>query len=199
MRIILVRHGETVDNIKGVTQGWVHGKLTARGRKQAKLLAKELKKYKIDAIYSSDLGRAADTAKIIAKFHKNVPILYAKEMREINKGVFQGRPREEAKEAREKSGMPRHKWRPRGGESWEDVQKRVQRFLTMIKKKHKNDTVLFAGHGRVNAIVLYTLARVPLRNRNKFKISPNASINIIEINKHGKAKIKLLDYTGHLD
>ena len=67
MKLILTRHGETVDNIKGILQGQNPGKLSENGIQQAKQLALRLKNENIDAIYSSDLARAADTAKEIYK------------------------------------------------------------------------------------------------------------------------------------
>jgi broad specificity phosphatase PhoE len=198
MRIILVRHGETVDNVKGLTQGHKHGRLTDKGKRQALLLAEELKKYRIDAIYSSDRGRAAQTARLIAKQHRHVPVVYSKELMEIGKGRFDGKPRKLAEDAQKASGVPKHKWRPSGGESWVDVQKRVRKLLISIKKTHRSHTVLLVGHGRVNSIVLYTLTKTPLGHTKKFVVSPNASVTIVDINRKGKAGIKLLNYTRHL-
>ena len=83
MRLILTRHGETEENVAGISQGQLlPGKLTDKGIEQAKKLASRLKDEKVDAIYSSDLARSADTAKIIAKYHSKVKFHLAKELRE---------------------------------------------------------------------------------------------------------------------
>ena len=90
MKLILVRHGETIENVKGIMQGHIHGKLSDLGKKQAKKLALRFKEEKINAIYSSDLARASDTTKEIAKFHKKAKIILVKELRERNLGDWAG-------------------------------------------------------------------------------------------------------------
>ena len=67
MKLIIARHGETEENKKGILQGHLPGKLTELGIEQSKKLALRLKNEKIDAIYSSDLARASNTAKEIIK------------------------------------------------------------------------------------------------------------------------------------
>jgi len=82
MKLILTRHGETIENQKGIMQGHLPGHLSKQGVEQAKKLALRLKHNEIDAIYSSDLKRAADTAKEIARYHKKIPINFVQELRE---------------------------------------------------------------------------------------------------------------------
>ena len=69
-KIILVRHGQTAWTADNRIQGWLDIKLNEKGLKQAKIIAKALKRKKIDAIYSSELSRAYETARIIARSHK---------------------------------------------------------------------------------------------------------------------------------
>ena len=90
MEIILTRHGETIENIEGRFQGHLPGKLSEKGKIQAKKLALRFKDEKFDYIFSSDLTRAVDTAKEIKKFHQNIPIKFTKELRERNLGELQG-------------------------------------------------------------------------------------------------------------
>ncbi|MEJ2267962.1 MAG: histidine phosphatase family protein [Nanoarchaeota archaeon] len=82
MKLIIVRHGETEENLKKIWQGHLQGKLTKKGIEQAKKLANRLKDEKLDVIFSSDLDRASDTAKEIAKFHSEVPIYLVEDLRE---------------------------------------------------------------------------------------------------------------------
>ncbi|MDO8508786.1 MAG: histidine phosphatase family protein [Nanoarchaeota archaeon] len=74
MNIILVRHGESLANAKGISQGrgdeWADTRLSKEGEEQALKVAQRLKSEKIDIIYSSDLKRALQTAKEINKFHE---------------------------------------------------------------------------------------------------------------------------------
>ncbi len=91
MKLLITRHGETKENVKGIVQGHLHGNLTEKGIHQAEKLALRLKNEKIDHIYSSDLRRAADTAKLIAKYHPDTPLEFVKELREKTKVVFKGK------------------------------------------------------------------------------------------------------------
>ena len=91
MRLILVCHGETEENKAGILQGWLPGKLTSLGIKQAQQLAKRLKWLRINVTYSSDLARCVDTAKEILKFHPKTELFLDKRIRERNLGEFQGR------------------------------------------------------------------------------------------------------------
>lgn len=78
MKLIITRHGETEENKAGIIQGYLPGHLSKTGIEQAKKVVLRLKDEKIDFIYSSDLDRAANTAKEIAKFHPDVPIEFVK-------------------------------------------------------------------------------------------------------------------------
>ena len=68
-RLLLIRHGETVDNVNKIMQGQTPGKLTPNGVEQARELAMRLKQEHIDAFVSSDLKRAVDTCVEIATPH----------------------------------------------------------------------------------------------------------------------------------
>ena len=65
----IVRHGQTNWNILGKTQGHGNSDLTQKGEEQAFELAKAIKEYPIDYIYSSDLGRAVQTAETVSYTH----------------------------------------------------------------------------------------------------------------------------------
>jgi probable phosphoglycerate mutase len=83
--LILVRHGETDWNIAGRYQGQADPPLNAKGRAQAESVAAQLIGTHIDAIYSSDLQRARETAETIGTKLKR-PVQIGKELREINQG-----------------------------------------------------------------------------------------------------------------
>jgi broad specificity phosphatase PhoE len=74
MKLIIVRHGQSIANSKGITQGnkdeWIDTSLTKKGLEQARKVAERLNEEDIDIIYSSDLKRAKQTAEEINKFHK---------------------------------------------------------------------------------------------------------------------------------
>ncbi|KAJ1498012.1 hypothetical protein HMI56_005256, partial [Coelomomyces lativittatus] len=83
LKLILVRHAESTINAlrPRIVQGQSDPPLTELGKKQAYFLAHRLSKLNINCIYTSDLQRAVDTAKMIAEHHKK-PILKDKRLRE---------------------------------------------------------------------------------------------------------------------
>ena len=68
-RLLLVRHGETVDNVNQIMQGQTQGELTQKGVLQAEELAQQMRDEQIDVFVSSDLKRSIDTCRIIAQSH----------------------------------------------------------------------------------------------------------------------------------
>ena len=89
--MILVRHGESDANIKKIFAGHLDIDLTNRGYEQAELAAQYIREnYVVDKIYSSDLKRAYNTAKVIAK-RFDLPIEALTELREIDAGDWQGK------------------------------------------------------------------------------------------------------------
>jgi probable phosphoglycerate mutase len=95
-KIFIVRHGEIDFNIQGRYAGSVDVDLNEKGAQQAREVADEISKLKIDFIISSPFKRCVHTAEIIHEIIK-APIIIGKEFRERGVGVFEGLTREEAK------------------------------------------------------------------------------------------------------
>jgi broad specificity phosphatase PhoE len=186
MKLILIRHGETIENIRGILQGHLPGKLSKNGIEQAKRLALRLEKEKIDAIYSSDLARAADTAKEIAKFHQGIPIKFAKELRERNLKEDSGKKKEE----RQFSSDSDHY------ESGESMKKRAKKILDKAYKKYSKGTVLFVAHNGINNMLLRIILH---KQDDKWENLKNTSVSIFEINEDKNNKIHLLNCVKHLE
>jgi len=196
MRLIIIRHGETEENVKKLIQGRIPGKLTKKGISQSKKLAKRLKNEKIDAIFSSDLKRAEDTVKEIAKFQK-APVFYISELREKNFGVFEGCPREEYYSAVEKSNLSFGKFKPENGESLEEVKKRIERFLQELFKKYKGKTVLLCTHGGVIKSVFAIFLKKKIDEVIDIDID-NTGVNIFEFSDDGKHEVIMINSIEHL-
>ncbi len=92
--IYVVRHGETEWNLIGKQQGHMDSPLTDRGTQQANALAKGLGNRGIEFIYSSDLGRALKTAKLIST-SLELPVQTDKRLRERHLGTLQGLTKKE--------------------------------------------------------------------------------------------------------
>jgi len=193
MKLIFVRHGQTVANVEETHQGQSDGELTELGWEQAKKVAVKLKDAKIDYIYSSDLGRAANTAKEIAKFHPDVPIEFVKGLREryLNADWY-GLPRTEVKKLIERDGMPEDAEVP------EKMLPRIQEFFDSVYAKHKNEIVMFVAHGGVAMCLLLVLRKLHASKFSEQEEVGNTSVSMFEINDDGHEVIKLND-TSHLD
>jgi broad specificity phosphatase PhoE len=162
MELIIVRHGETKANIRNIIQGQTHGNLSDNGRRQALLLAKKLKGKKIDVVFSSDLRRASDTAYEIASQH-DIPVYHIKWLRGRNSGLFEGKRWDDiVARIGKKRTFNSLSYRLGGGESMVEMRNRIAKFVTAIKKAHKNDTVLVCTHRHCIAVMLSVLFDVPL-------------------------------------
>ena len=126
--ILLARHGETEWNRDGRYQGWADPPLNAAGFAQARTLADQLRSTPFDAVYSSDLRRAQETAEIVAGPH-GVPVIVDPGLREVNVGAWSGLTRAEV-ERRFPDGE-----RP-GGETREQHAGRVLAAAERIARAH---------------------------------------------------------------
>lgn len=139
VRITYFVHGTTTDNENGIATGWSQGKLSNLGKKQCIELKKLIKGKKFDAIFCSDLKRAADSAKLVFPKSK---IIRSKRLRECNYGRMTG------KSANLVDGMTLKcitKPFP-GGESYRDVERRVRSFLKDVKKKYSGKSIAIVSH-----------------------------------------------------
>ena len=140
--ILLVRHGETDWNLHRRLQGHSDTPLNDRGREQARTLAAELADEPIDAVYSSDLVRAHETARIVAEQH-GLDVTATGDLRERHFGTWEGLSDDEI-EAR----FPEAATGVIGdGESREAMARRVFDALQRIAKQHPEGRVLVVSHG----------------------------------------------------
>jgi probable phosphoglycerate mutase len=196
MKLILTRHGETVENLEHVMQGHMPGRLSDKGIQQAKRLALRLKDEKIDFIYSSDLARAADTAKEIARYHPGTPVRLTQELRERDIGEFTGRNKK-AFGLTSKDFFV-HQLKTVKGESIEQLVDRAKRLLEKLAKKHRDDTVLFVAHSTINKAILTALLDKPVAYMHEAENVPNTAVSVFEIRGHEKPVVLLLNCTEHL-
>ena len=195
MKLIIVRHGETGHNASGTVQGHTQSKLNEKGLDQIRRVAERLKTERIDAIFSSDLDRCSVTAREIAKFH-SIPLIHTPELRELSYGVWEGKPIAEFRSTRENSGLSRHKFRPEGGENYEDAKIRIEHFLKKLETSHKGKTVLLVTHGALIRVFLSVLLKKPLDAFMDITIG-NTAVSIVEIGDKDH-KTHLINDVGHL-
>ena len=146
MKLILVRHGETEENVNNLLVGKNDGKLTTEGIKQSKKIGKELKeKYKIDMIFCSPLKRCVDTLEnILCEYTFEGSIFMSKLIEERDFGEYTGMESVlmDWKIINQDSKINREM----GVESLMDMAKRVNLFLEDLKLEDKNSTILIISH-----------------------------------------------------
>ena len=154
-RLVLIRHGETDYNLEKRYCGFSNPSLNDNGIRQAKVLADKLKNVGIDKIYSSDLERAYETARIV---FKNRSIEKTEDFREMNFGIFEGLKSEEILEKypklyREWIDDPDKIELPEG-EGLKDLSKRVKEKLPLIIPQDNDITIALVTHGGPIRIIL---------------------------------------------
>jgi probable phosphoglycerate mutase len=184
----LVRHGITDWNIERRAQGHTDIPLNAEGRKQAERLARRLSSENWDIIYSSDLGRARDTAQAIASI-KNIPVLTDPLLREINLGQIEGMTEEEIVA----------KWGPKWRELDLDMESREAlglrgvSALTRISEQHPDLRILIVSHGGF----IGTTLKCMIPHVETLELLHNTSLTILKKQSEGW-DCELYNCTNHL-
>lgn len=186
--IVLVRHGETTWNASHIIQGHLDSELNDLGRQQAFAVASRLSKEEnFVAIYSSDLHRAAETARIIASTCNLPEVILDPSLRERHVGVIQGLTLREAQKRNPVAyknflSAKRDQDIPGGGESLVQLLERCTSFLEKLAKKHKGERIIAVTHGGVLR-ELYGRASPTTAPDRRIK---NTSVNVIHISENGQ-------------
>ena len=181
--ILLARHGETDWNAERRFQGHADPPLNERGREQARELGTHLAGVPLAAIYSSDLQRAAETARIVASARGLEPEP-RRELREIDVGEWSGLTFDVI-EKRYPDGVRRHR---DGGDGWESgephdvMQSRVVAAVRGLAADHPGETILAVIHGGTMRALLAAAEGVDFaefrRTRGGFENGSFASIAV---------------------
>lgn len=187
MKLYITRHGKTQWNIEGRFQGVQDSPLVDSGIRDANDLSNYIKDINFTKVYTSPLGRAKQTAKIV---FKNREIIEDKRISEMNFGVFEGMKKEDINQ--EYHELYDNLWNhpekftqcPNGGETFLDVKKRIVDFLEEMKQYDENENVFIVTHGMYFVCLLgyilgYEPKDFPKINR---QIVRGCSITVVEIN-----------------
>jgi probable phosphoglycerate mutase len=179
--LTLVRHGETEWNAAGRIQGHVDIPLSATGMAQAAAIGQRLGAEYFDAILSSDLERALQTARPIVR-HSGKAILRDARLRERHLGVLQGLTGEEAA-IRQPHAWGAFKARNpeaalEGGETLREFSQRVVGLIEELLKGHTGGRLLLVTHGGVLDAVYRHATGMPLNAPRNFPIY-NTSVNVL--------------------
>ena len=149
-RLLLIRHGETDWNQEGRWQGQADVPLNEAGRRQAERISELLEECPIEAVYSSDLQRACETARVLAA-EKGLPLVVDERLREIHQGDWQGLKVSEIEASYGRLFKERNSdllnVAPPGGETATLVKQRMLAAICDILAQHTGKTVAIFSHG----------------------------------------------------
>ncbi len=198
-RYLFLRHGESEMNLRNIIISSkpekILSSLTERGKKEIKRVAKKLKKENIDIIISSDLERTRETAEILGK-ELNIEPIFDKRLRDIKAGIFEGKLISEF-EGYWSSYKERFFKKPKGGENYNDVRKRIFNFIKEIDKKYTGKTILIISHSKPILMFQGTVLGYDIKDfeekieRNKIKTGEYREIEFKDLPYNKKWEIDL--------
>lgn len=201
-RIFLVRHGATVLTDEDRFAGATDVPLSEVGREQATRLALRLSEEEIAAAYASPLGRAAETARILARPHR-LEVELMPELREISHGRWEQMTRREVderfpEEAAAWNDDP-YTFAPEGGESGLAATARALPAILEIVRRHPGERVIVVSHKATIRLLLSSLLGFdPRRYRDNLGQNP-AALNIVDFREPTRARLTLFNDTSHYD
>lgn len=184
-RIILVRHGQSTANLKHIFAGHKDVELTPTGHAQARKTAEYIiKNYKIDAIYSSDLSRAYDTALYIAE-DLGMPVMTRQNLREINAGRWQGmmygdilNTYHDAYSVWQQDIGNSH---CTDGESVKQLEERVYTEMEKIVQENPDKTIVIVTHATPIRVLQCKWSRDTLNEMKYIPWVPNSSVTVVNV------------------
>lgn len=201
--LYLVRHGQSAGNAEGRFGGHSATALSNLGMHQAKMTAKALLKERINAIYSSDLKRAMQTAQALADLN-GLPLNGTEVFRERHVGVLEGLTFDEAeKEFPEdyQALVDRNVAHViTKGESYRQLVDRTSKALDEILEKHSGGKIaIFAHTGTICFLTLYLMGALTEDTvTTPWIVTSNCGINKFEFRGRNNLRVHALNDTRHL-
>jgi len=181
-KVFLMRHGQSEWNEIERISGQLDPSLYQKGKQQAEILGIVLRCEMLSAIYTSTLTRTIETAQPSALYHR-LTIQTEEALKEMSFGIIQGRFRDQRDpeaqriwEEREKNELL-HK--VPGGETFLDLEQRVNCCLKEISRKEAGGVVLIVGHRHANKVILGKLMHWPREYSVKLRLRPKYLYEII--------------------
>lgn len=200
-KIYLVRHGETLFNIKNRVQGWCDSPLTQKGIIQAKILNDKLRNIPFVQVYSSSSERAVDTANYIIE-GRELPLTLMKKLKEQNYGTLEGEKNDILRnksnnEVKIEFGMIVERmlkgFKEYGGENYDILIKRLMDSLNEIIQECPEGNVLVVTHGGAILAITYHL----MNGKGLDGLYPPENCSITILNYDGQFKVE--DYNRRLN
>jgi 2,3-bisphosphoglycerate-dependent phosphoglycerate mutase len=199
-RITAIRHGETAWNVDTRIQGQLDVGLNAKGRWQADRAGAALADEQIDAVYSSDLWRAYDTALSVAQPH-GLTIQTDEALRERGFGEFEGRTFAQIEAALPEQALLWRKrvpeFAPTGGESLLLFRERVMSCIQGLAAQNTGKHIVIVSHGGVMDVLYRAATGLDLQAARSWELT-NAAINRLLWNGEHLSLVGWAD-TSHID
>lgn len=196
--LYIIRHGETDYNRDGRYQGQSDIRMNETGRSQAAAVARRLARIDLTAIYSSDLNRAQECARVIAS---GGPVALDPRLREIDVGRVVGLTLEQIAQREPQFHTALRQDPDRAvfpsGESALDVHRRATDAFEAIVARYPQGRVAVVTHGGLITLVVAEALGLPLPNRRRL-YPENGGITLIEWTAD-RRKLRSFNDTGHLD
>ena len=184
-KLFIIRHGESASNVKNIIAGHMNVPLTDLGLDQARQTAEHLATQQIDAVYSSDLKRAFDTALPHAEC-RELAVIADPALREIHCGRWEGQSREflEKNDTEAYTVDFRHHYfgfTMPGGESEAECRARILAAIFRIARQNEGKTVLIVSHGAAIRSFFAAISGLENEEANKRIDYPsNASYSVVQ-------------------
>lgn len=201
--VVLIRHGQSRGNAEGRFGGHTDTPLSSRGRRQAQATARALATEKFEAIYSSDLPRAIETASQLAKL-TGVSLEPSDAFRERSVGVMEGLTFEEAAERHpeEYRALLRRDFEHvlLGGESYRQMLDRASLKLDEAIEKHKGGRIaIFTHTGTICILILHLMGALDAPELKPVWIATaNCGIARFDLRVDGFVRVAAINDTRHL-
>lgn len=202
-KLLLIRHGQSVGNADGKFGGHLPIPLSPRGRREAEATARALSAEKFDAIYSSDLPRAVETAMPLARL-TGLDVEPAEAFRERSVGVMEGLTFEEAakKHPDQYGALLRRDFEHviLGGESYRQMLDRASQKLDEAIATHRGGRIAIFSHtGTICILTLHVMGALDAPElRPVWITTANCGITRIDVRGDGFVRIAAINDTRHL-
>ncbi len=201
MRVFLVRHGQTDYNAERRVQGQIDIPLNDTGRWQAERVGARLSAYGPAKILTSDLSRAADTARAIAAHHSETPFVETELLREVGYGVFEGLNGDEIvglyPEEFRLWQEDREGYMPPEAETIEQQRERAVRAAKLIESEgEEGSTIVVVSHGAIMRSLVAAFMHLEIEQQVLLHFD-NTSLTALERGKRGMV-LHLSNCTAHL-
>jgi len=200
-RIFLIRHAEAEGNLYRRAHGQQEGLVTARGRQQIGLLRERFKDEIIDAVYSSDLTRARETAKALGE-PRGLPVITNSLLREVNMGAWEDRPWGELEYLEPQNhadfASDPAKWIVSGGETYLEVMARVTGCIKEIASRHNGETIAIVSHGFAIRVFLCGVLGLQSHEALKVLYCDNTAVALLHYDD-GNITIEYQSDNSHLN